>query len=56
MTRALVTGGAGFLGSHLVDRLVDEGAAVLVVDDLSKGKVSRLADARRRGSVHAQRA
>jgi len=49
--RALVTGGAGFLGSHLVDRLVDDGCSVLAVDDLSKGKVSRLSDARRRGSV-----
>jgi UDP-glucose 4-epimerase len=49
--KAMVTGGAGFVGSHLTDRLVDEGYDVLVVDDLSKGKVSRLAEARRRGSV-----
>lgn len=49
--RALVTGGAGFVGSHLVDRLVDDGWKVLAVDDLSKGKVARLADARRRGDV-----
>jgi UDP-glucose 4-epimerase len=35
--RAVVTGGAGFIGSHLVDRLVDEGQDVLVVDDLSTG-------------------
>lgn len=49
--RAVVTGGAGFLGSHLVDRLVDDGWKVLVLDDLSSGKVARLATARRRGSV-----
>lgn len=50
--RALITGGAGFVGSHLADRLVDDGYDVLVVDDLSKGKVSRLVDARHRGSVN----
>lgn len=49
--RALVTGGAGFVGSHLVDRLADEDWEVLVVDDLSKGKIGRLADARSRGDV-----
>lgn len=49
--RVLVTGGAGFLGSHLVDTLVDDAWEVLVLDDLSSGKVSRLAGARRRGAV-----
>ncbi|MBC8223523.1 SDR family NAD(P)-dependent oxidoreductase [Candidatus Bathyarchaeota archaeon] len=34
----LVTGGAGFIGSHLVDRLVEEGAEVRVLDDLSRGR------------------
>jgi UDP-glucose 4-epimerase len=41
--RAIVTGGAGFIGSHLVDRLVAEGVAVLVVDDLSTGQAGHLA-------------
>lgn len=49
--KALVTGGAGFIGSHLVDRLVDEGWEVLVVDDLSAGHLRNLAEARRRGHV-----
>ena len=44
--RALVTGGAGFIGSNLVDRLLAEGHAVEVVDNLSSGKLSNLADAR----------
>ena len=51
ISRALVTGGAGFIGANLVDRLIDDGAEVLVVDDLSHGKLERLAEARRQGHV-----
>jgi UDP-glucose 4-epimerase len=44
--RMMVTGGAGFIGSTLVDRLLAEGHQVDVVDDLSMGRLSNLADAR----------
>jgi UDP-glucose 4-epimerase len=44
--RVLVTGGAGFIGSGLVDRLLAAGHEVDVVDDLSTGKLQNLADAR----------
>ena len=44
--KALVTGGAGFIGSALVDRLLAEGHAVDVVDDLSTGSLANLAEAR----------
>lgn len=40
--RVVVTGGAGFIGSHLVDRLVASGAKVKVIDDLSSGQPERL--------------
>jgi UDP-glucose 4-epimerase len=43
MERVLVTGGAGFIGSHLVESLLDSGAEVLVVDDFRLGRHEHLA-------------
>jgi len=43
----LVTGGAGFIGSHLVDALLKSGCRVVALDDLSTGRLSNLDDARR---------
>ena len=40
--KILVTGGAGFIGSHLVDRLIKEGHNVVVIDNLSTGKKENL--------------
>ncbi|HEX6567777.1 MAG TPA: SDR family oxidoreductase [Acidimicrobiales bacterium] len=42
--RALVTGGAGFIGSHLVDALVARGDEVVVLDNLATGRVENLSD------------
>jgi UDP-glucose 4-epimerase len=50
ITRAVVTGGAGFIGSTVVDQLVARGTDVLVIDDLSRGAVRNLEGALRAGA------
>ena len=47
----VVVGGAGFIGSHLIERLLAEGHAVDVVDHLSPGSLANLAEARAAGGV-----
>jgi UDP-glucose 4-epimerase len=48
----LVTGGAGFIGSHLVERLLEQGREVYVVDDLSTGRLENLQEVREHPKLH----
>lgn len=48
--KALVSGGAGFIGSHLVDALIARGDTVTVIDNLSTGRGENIADAMARGA------
>ena len=45
-TNVLVTGGASFIGSHLVDKLVSLGSKVTVVDNLSSGTLTNLEESK----------
>jgi UDP-glucose 4-epimerase len=42
--KILVTGGAGFIGSHLVDRLIEKGNSITIFDNLSSGKIEYIKD------------
>ena len=47
--RALITGGAGFIGSHLAEALLDAGHQVLILDNLSTGSMDNIAHLKGRG-------
>lgn len=51
MTKTVVTGGAGFIGSHLVDALLDRSEDVIVIDNLSSGRMHNLREASKRGGL-----
>ncbi|NJD01655.1 MAG: SDR family oxidoreductase [Ruminiclostridium sp.] len=50
--RTIVSGGCGFIGSHLVDRLLDDGHSVTVIDDLSTGRLENLISQKGNPGLH----
>jgi len=51
--RALITGGAGFIGSHLADALLARGDSVILLDNLSTGRLENIEHLRQRDDVEA---
>jgi UDP-glucose 4-epimerase len=56
MKRAIVTGGAGFIGSHMVDLLLEQGFEVRVIDNLTTGRLDNLAHHRSDGRLSVRQA
>ncbi len=52
MTKVLITGGAGFIGSHLAEKLIQEGYTVLIIDDLSTGRLDNIQRLRGHPNFH----
>ncbi|HXW02229.1 MAG TPA: NAD-dependent epimerase/dehydratase family protein, partial [Candidatus Nitrosotenuis sp.] len=52
ISKALVTGGAGFIGSHIVDELLSRGIETIVIDDLSTGTLENLSEHRKNKLLH----
>jgi UDP-glucose 4-epimerase len=50
--KILITGGAGFIGSHLAERLVEEGNQVVVIDNLSTGRLENIESIKTNGNFH----
>ena len=50
--RALITGGAGFIGSHLAEKLLERGDEVFVIDNLWTGKLANLARVQNKENFH----
>src|SRR5712691_9798615 len=51
-TRALITGGAGFIGSHLAEQLLEQGQQVTIIDNLSTGQFENIAHLEKRLGFH----
>jgi len=50
--RILITGGAGFIGSHLAEKLLSSGEEVFVIDDLSTGSLENIAHLKKNKNFH----